>query len=62
MNIQAGSLLISRRDGQFYRVVECCKDGISLMRVNGYTLFTCNPLFVEDAFQPAANRTAALLG
>jgi hypothetical protein len=62
MNIQAGALLISRRNGQYYRVVECCQDGISLMRVNGYTLFTCNPLFIEDAFQPAGSLTAASLG
>ncbi|MBK4728815.1 hypothetical protein JJD41_02775 [Oxynema sp. CENA135] len=50
MSIQRGNFLISG-DGRYYRVVECTKDAISLMRVNGYTLFSCRPNFVEVSFR-----------
>ena len=51
MKIQLGELLISK-NGRYYRVVECRENSISLMPVNGYTLFSCNSTFVESSFRP----------
>ena len=56
MKFEAGQLLLDC-NGQLYRVVDCAEGMVSLMRVNGYTLFSCNPAFVESMFQcwvPAA--------
>lgn len=52
MNIRAGEFLVSNRDGGYYRVVECRDNIVSLKRVNGYTLFACNPQFLEFWFRP----------
>ncbi|MEB3337351.1 MAG: hypothetical protein VKJ46_07820 [Leptolyngbyaceae bacterium] len=52
MKVKTGEVLISAT-GHQYRVVEAVEDSISLVRVNGYTLFSCKPVFVESAFQPA---------
>lgn len=38
-------------DGRYYRVVDCNEEMISLMRVNGYTLFSCNQRFLECSFR-----------
>lgn len=51
MKIQVGEFLISNA-GDYYRVVECQADIVSLMRVNGHTLFSCSQTFVETAFRP----------
>jgi len=55
MKIQVGEFLISNA-GDYYRVVECQADMVSLMRLNGYTLFSCSQSFLETTF-----RTASLL-
>ncbi|MBW4487151.1 MAG: hypothetical protein KME12_05110 [Trichocoleus desertorum ATA4-8-CV12] len=52
MKLQTGELLVSR-NGKQYRVVECYEDSVSLMPVNGYTLFSCRRLFVESSFRLA---------
>ncbi|HEY9749990.1 MAG TPA: hypothetical protein V6C63_14995 [Allocoleopsis sp.] len=51
MKLQAGELLVAR-NGKQYRVVECYEDSVSLMPVDGYTLFACRRLFVEISFRP----------
>lgn len=51
MKIQIGELLISAT-GEYYRVIEATEIYVSLMRVSGYTLFSCKPFFVEDSFRP----------
>lgn len=53
MKIKTGELLISD-NGHYYRVVEAVEDSISLMRINGYTLFSCKPPFIEAGFRPVA--------
>ncbi len=53
MKIQVGEFLISNA-GEYYRVIECQQDMVSLMRVNGYTLFSCSLPFVETTFRPVA--------
>jgi hypothetical protein len=53
MKLQTGELLVSR-NGKQYRVVECYEDSVSLMPVDGYTLFSCRRFFVESSFRPAA--------
>lgn len=53
MKIQVGEFLISNT-GDYYRVVECQSDVVSLMRVNGYTLFSCSQSFVETTFRPVS--------
>lgn len=53
MKLQTGELLVAK-NGKQYRVVECYEDSISLMPVDGYTLFSCRRLFIECSFRPAA--------
>ncbi len=53
MKIQVGEFLISNV-GDYYRVVECQSGVVSLMRVNGYTLFSCSQSFVEMTFRPVS--------
>lgn len=58
MKIQTGDILIAK-NGDYYRVVEL-KDGIaSLMRINGYTLFSCSAEFVASMFCPLDSSSAA---
>lgn len=52
MKVQAGELLIAD-NGHCYRVVECGEQFVSLKRVDGYTIFSCKPVFLEGAFRPA---------
>ena len=57
MRLQAGELLVAK-NGKQYRIVECYGDSVSLMPVNGYTLFSCRRLFVEVSFRPATGGMA----
>lgn len=50
--IQTGEVLISD-SGRSYRVVECTPESVSLIRVNGYTLFCCHRRNIELFFRPA---------
>ena len=52
-DIKAGEVLISET-GRSYRVVECTPESVSLIRVNGYTLFCCHRRFIELSFRPAS--------
>ncbi|MCT7960333.1 hypothetical protein NG799_22150 [Laspinema sp. D1] len=49
MKIQTGDCLISR-DGRYYRVIDCCGEFISLMPIQGYTVFTCRQSYLESSF------------
>ncbi len=42
MNLRAGEIIRSH-EGQYYRVLEANQVSISLMRVNGQTIFACRP-------------------
>lgn len=53
MKLQVGEWLISNA-GEYYRVVEYQQDMVSLMRMNGYTLFSCSLPFVQTTFRPAS--------
>jgi hypothetical protein len=50
MNIRAGEILISHEGGQYYRVLEVNEFSVSLMRVDGQTIFACQPAFAAAAF------------
>lgn len=50
MKLQQGELLISE-NGRYYLVVECSEESVSLKRVNGYTLFSCHPGFLDSSFR-----------
>ncbi len=50
MKIQTGVCLISK-NGKYYRVIECKDNIISMVKVNGYTIFSCNINLVENFFQ-----------
>jgi hypothetical protein len=49
MNIRAGEILKSH-EGQYYRVLEANPVSISLMRVNGQTIFACRPEYIALNF------------
>ena len=49
MNIRAGEILKSN-EGAFYRVLEATEFSVSLMRVDGQTIFACRPEYVEMNF------------
>ncbi|MGA7937825.1 MAG: hypothetical protein WCA35_30025 [Kovacikia sp.] len=49
MKIQLGDILMAR-NGKYYRVVEYREGIVSLIRVNGYTLFSCNMEYAESMF------------
>jgi hypothetical protein len=49
MNIRAGEILKSH-EGQYYRVLEANPFSISLMRVNGQTIFACRPEYIALNF------------
>jgi len=52
MKIRLGDILTAK-DGKSYRVVECEANMVSLMSVNGYTLFSCHTTFIESQFGTA---------
>jgi len=56
--IQLGDILIAK-NGDYYRVVECKDSMVSLMRINGYTLFSCSERFVESMFGSATSSAIA---
>ncbi len=49
MNIRAGEILKSH-EGQYYRVLEANPFSVSLMRVNGQTIFACRPEYIALNF------------
>jgi hypothetical protein len=49
MKIQPGDILIAS-NGERYRVLEQEGEAISLIRLNGYTLFACTAKFLETEF------------
>ena len=49
MKIRAGEILRSN-EGAFYRVLEASHFSISLKRVDGQTIFSCRPEYVEVNF------------
>ncbi len=49
MNVRAGEILKSH-EGKYYRVLEASADVISLIRVNGQTIFACRPEYVALNF------------
>jgi hypothetical protein len=54
MNIRAGEILKSH-EGHYYRVLEANQVSVSLMRVNGQTIFACRPEYIElNFFMPSA--------
>jgi hypothetical protein len=55
MNIRAGEILKSH-EGHYYRVLEANQVSVSLMRVNGQTIFACRPEYIElNFFMPSAD-------
>ncbi|MGB3296369.1 MAG: hypothetical protein WBB01_25565 [Phormidesmis sp.] len=55
MDIRAGEILRSH-EGQYYRVLEANQVSVSLMRVNGQTIFACRPEYIALNFSvPAPN-------
>jgi hypothetical protein len=50
MNIRAGEIVKSPT-GAYYRVVELQEESVSLMRINGFTLFSCHPSYLRSAFE-----------
>jgi hypothetical protein len=61
MKFHIGELIVDQ-SGQRYRVVDCQADTISLKRINGYTLFSCNRHFAEQAFRAFVPPTVVGLG
>lgn len=54
MVIRAGEILKSH-EGHYYRVLETNQAGVSLMRVNGQTIFACRPEYLAlNFFVPTA--------
>lgn len=49
MNVRAGEILKSH-EGKYYRVLEVRAGAISLIRVNGQTIFACRPEYVALNF------------
>lgn len=49
MDIRAGEILKSHQ-GHYYRVLESNQFSVSLMRVNGQTIFACRPEYIELNF------------
>jgi len=49
MNIRAGEILMSP-EGNYYRVLEASQVSVSLMRMNGQTIFACRPDYVQRNF------------
>ena len=57
MNIRAGEILQSE-EGVFYRVIEANEFSISLMRVDGQTIFSCRSDYVERNFSIPTDEAA----
>ena len=57
MNIRAGEILKSN-EGAFYRVLEATQFSVSLMRVDGQTIFACRPEYVEMNFSIPTSEAA----
>ncbi|MGB3298948.1 MAG: hypothetical protein WBA76_11810 [Phormidesmis sp.] len=55
--IRAGEILKSHA-GQYYRVLETNEFSVSLMRVNGQTIFACRPEYIELNFSLPASDAA----
>lgn len=56
-NIRAGEILQSN-EGAFYRVLEATPFSVSLMRVDGQTIFACRTEYVEMNFSMPTPETA----
>ena len=56
MNIRAGEILQSN-EGAFYRVLEASQFSVSLMRVDGQTIFACRTEYVEMNFSIPTQET-----
>lgn len=55
MNIRAGEILRSH-EGHYYPVLEADQVSVSLMRINGQTVFACRPEYIALNFSlPAPN-------
>ncbi|MGC1307456.1 MAG: hypothetical protein WA885_09520 [Phormidesmis sp.] len=46
IDIRAGEILLSHA-GEYYRVLEVSDISVSLMRVNGQTIFACRPEYIQ---------------
>lgn len=57
MAVRAGEILISH-DGQYYRVLEADEYSVSLIRVDGQTIFACRPSYVSATFSLAKAEAA----
>ncbi len=56
MKIATGDVLLSR-NGDRYRVIESREGIVSLMRVEGYTLFSCSEKLVSSMFNLAGSHS-----
>lgn len=55
MDIRAGEILRSH-EGHYYPVLEADQVSVSLMRINGQTVFACRPEYIALNFSlPAPN-------
>ncbi len=57
MNIKAGEILQSH-EGEYYRVLEADQYSVSLMRVDGQTIFACKPQYIALNFSIPSNESA----
>lgn len=57
MNIRAGEIIKSH-EGQYYRVLEASQLSISLMRVDGQTIFACKPEYIALNFSMPSSEAA----
>ncbi|PSB30422.1 hypothetical protein C7B82_08970 [Stenomitos frigidus ULC18] len=58
MDIHLGDILTAE-NGAFYRVIECKENIISLIRLNGYTSFSCSLAFAKAQFQASQSPSVA---
>ena len=58
MSIRAGEILRSY-EGHYYRVLEASPESVSLMRVNGQTIFACRPEYIALNFHIPVSMTTA---
>jgi hypothetical protein len=56
-NIRAGEILKSH-EGHYYRILEASSISVSLMRVDGLTIFACRPEYVALNFSMPAAESA----
>ncbi|MEM6451221.1 MAG: hypothetical protein AAF703_12995 [Cyanobacteria bacterium P01_D01_bin.105] len=57
MNIRAGEILKSN-EGGYYRVLEADNVSVSLMRVDGQTIFACKPEYIALNFSMPRSESA----